>query len=233
MTRPVCVVVGVGPGNGAAFAKRFHHEGYAVALLARSDEFGKQLASGLSDARAYACDVGDSASVERAFGVLRQELGEPEVVIYNAGSGVFGGLDEVSAAEFERSWRVNALGAFLVAKHVVPAMELAQRGALIFIGATASRRGGAKTTAFAPAKAAQRSFAESLARQLGPKGIHVAVIILDGVVDLPRTRARMPDKPDAFFIQPADVAATAAMLVAQPRSAWTFELEARPFGETW
>jgi NAD(P)-dependent dehydrogenase (short-subunit alcohol dehydrogenase family) len=227
------VVVGVGPGNGAAFAKRFHHEGYAVALLARGDELSRQIASGLSDARAYACDVGDAASVERTFAAIRSELGDPEVVVYNAGSGVFGGFGEVTAADFENAWRVNTLGAFLVAKQVVPGMERARRGSLIFVGATASRRGGAKTTAFAPAKAAQRSLAESLARQLGPKGIHVALIIIDGVVDLPRTRARMPDKPDSFFVEPADVAGTAAMLVAQPRSVWTFELEARPFGETW
>jgi len=103
----------------------------------------------------------------------------------------------------------------------------------VFIGATASRRGAARTAAFAPAKAAQRSLAESMARSLGPAGIHVSLIVIDGVVDLPRTRQRLPDKPDEFFVRPDDVAATAAFLVGQPRSAWTFELEARPFGETW
>lgn len=231
--RPVCVVVGVGPGNGAAFARRFDRDGYAVALLARSDDFSKQLASSLAEGRAFACDVTDTSSVDRTFEQIRESLGEPEVVIYNAGTGVFGGFAEVTAQDFETSWRVNTLGAFLVAKQVVPAMEAAGRGNFVVIGATASRRGGPRSTAFAPAKAAQRSFAESLARQLGTKGIHVSLIIIDGVVDLARTRARMPDKPDAFFVQPDDVAATAAMLVAQPRSAWTFELEARPFGETW
>lgn len=231
--RPVCVVAGVGPGNGAAFARRFDRDGYAVALLARSDDYSRQLASGLTEARAFACDVGDASSVDRTFEQIRDSLGEPEVVIYNAGSGVFGGFTEITAQDFENAWRVNTLGAFLVAKQVLPAMESAGRGNFVFIGATASRRGGPRSTAFAPAKAAQRSFAESLARQLGAKGVHVSIIIIDGVVDLARTRARMPDKPDAFFVQPDDVAATAAMLVAQPRSAWTFELEARPFGETW
>ena len=233
MTKPVCVIVGVGPGNGAAFARRFDREGYAVALLARSDDYSRQLASGFADARSYACDVGDPASVKATFEAITADLGTPAVVIYNAGSGVFGGFADVTAADFENAWRVNTLGAFLVAKQVVPAMEKAASGSFILIGATASRRGGAKTIAFAPAKAAQRSFAESLARQLGPSGIHVAIIIIDGVVDLARTRARMPDKPDSFFVKPDDVAGTAAMLVAQPRSAWTFELEARPFGETW
>lgn len=128
---------------------------------------------------------------------------------------------------------MNALGSFLVAKQTLPAMEAAGRGSFVFIGATASLRGTPRSTAFAPAKAAQRIFAQSLARQLGPKGVHVSLIVVDGVVDLPRTRARMPDKPDSFFIRPDDVAAAAAMLVAQPRSTWTFELEVRPFGETW
>jgi NAD(P)-dependent dehydrogenase (short-subunit alcohol dehydrogenase family) len=231
--RPVCVVVGVGPGNGAAFARRFDREGYAIALLARTDELGRELAGTLTQARAWACDVGDAAAVQRVFDAIRAELGEPEIVVYNAGSGTFGTFDDVSAVDFETSWRVNTLGAFLVAKQVVPAMKRAGRGSFLIIGATASRRGGAKAAAFAPAKAAQRSLAESLARHLWPAGIHVALIVIDGVVDLPRTRARMPDKPDAFFVAPDDVAATAAWLAAQPRSAWTFELEARPFGETW
>ncbi|CAN5123614.1 SDR family NAD(P)-dependent oxidoreductase [soil metagenome] len=202
-------------------------------MLARSDAYGTDLASSLTEARAYACDVGDAAAVDKTFAAIRTELGEPAVVIYNAGSGMFGGFAEVTAADFEASWRVNTLGSFLVAKQVIPAMEQAHHGAFIFIRATASRRGGAKATAFAPAKAAQRSFAESLARQCGPKGVHIAIVIIDGVVDLARTRARMPDKPDDFFVKPDEVAGMVAMLVAQPRSTWTFELEARPFGETW
>lgn len=233
MTKPVCVVAGVGPGNGAAFARRFAADGYAVALLSRGDDTAGELAAALPGARAWPCDVGDAASVARVFDAIRDTLGDPEVVIYNAGSGAFGTFDDVSAADFEASWRVNALGAFLIAKQVVPAMKRAGRGNLVFIGATASRRGAARTAAFAPAKAAQRSFAESLARHLGPAGIHVSLIVIDGVVDLPRIRQRLPDKPDAFFVKPDDVAGTAAFLVAQPRSAWTFELEARPFGETW
>ncbi|HSN27021.1 MAG TPA: SDR family oxidoreductase [Kofleriaceae bacterium] len=229
--RPVCVVVGVGPGNGAAFARRFSRDGYAVALLARDEAHTAPLVRELPEARAYACDAGDPASIARAFAAIRDELGAPRVVVYNAGTGVFGSFDDVSAADLEASWRVNTLGLFAVAKEVVPGMD--GGGAIVIVGATASRRGGAKTAAFAQAKAAQRALAESLARHLWPKGVHVALIVIDGVVDLPRTRARMPDKPDAFFVAPEDVAATAAFLVAQPRSAWTFELEARPFGETW
>jgi len=112
-------------------------------------------------------------------------------------------------------------------------MKAAGQGCLLVIGATASRRGVPRTAAFAPAKAAQRSLTESLARTLWPAGVHVALIVVDGVVDLPATRAWLKDKPDSFFIQPDDVSETALQLTRQPRSAWSFEVEARPFGESW
>jgi NAD(P)-dependent dehydrogenase (short-subunit alcohol dehydrogenase family) len=230
---PVCAVVGVGPGNGAAFARRFSSDGYALALLARGADFSRELAGSLPHARAWACDVTDEGAVQRAFDEVRGALGDPEVVIFNAGGGAFGSFDEVTAADFERSWRVDALGGFLVAKQTVPAMQRAGRGSFVFVGATASRRGGARSAAFSAAKAGQRALAESMARHLWPAGVHVSLIVIDGVVDLPRTRARMPDKPDDFFVRPDDVAATAAWLAAQPRSAWAFEVEARPFGERW
>src|SRR5204863_1267991 len=129
-----------------------------------------------------------------------------EVLVYNAGSGVWGSIEDVSAKDFEQSWRVNTLGAFLTSKHVVGPMKKAGRGNIVFIGATASRRGNVMTAAFAPAKAAQRSLAESMARTLWPAGIHVSLVIVDGVVDLPSTRKRMADKPDTFFIAPDDLA---------------------------
>jgi NAD(P)-dependent dehydrogenase (short-subunit alcohol dehydrogenase family) len=233
MSKPVCVVVGVGPGNGAALARRFHAAGYAVALLARSTELTTALARELDGARAYACDVGDEASVTRVFAALATEMGPVEVLVYNAGSGVWGTIEEVKAQDFEASWRVNALGSFLASKQVVGAMKSAGHGSIVFIGATASRRGNVKTAAFAPAKAAQRSLAESMARHLWPAGVHVALVVVDGVVDLPRTRQMMPGKPDSFFVAPKDVAEAAFQLTRQPRSTWTFELEVRPFGETW
>src|SRR5580698_8959484 len=206
MSKPVCVVVGVGPGNGAALARRFHAEGYAVGLLARSTELTAELARELDGARAYACDVGDEASVERAFLAIAAELGAVEVLVYNAGSGVWGTIEDVSAKDFEQSWRVNTLGAFVTSKQVIAPMKQAGRGSIVFIGATASLRGNVKTAAFAPAKAAQRSLAESMARYLWPAGVHVAIVIVDGVVDLPRIRKVMPDKPDSFFVKPADLA---------------------------
>ena len=231
--QPVCVVVGVGPGNGAAFARRFAKEGYRVALLARSTELTQQLARELPGSKAYACDVGDAASVERAFSAIRGELGDADVMVYNAGSGVWGTIEDLNAEAFEAAWRVNALGAFLASQQVIPGMKQAGRGSIVFIGATASRRGVPRTTAFAPAKAAQRSLAEAMARHLWKSGIHVALVVVDGVVDLPRTRGMLKDKPDAFFIKPDDVASVVYDLTQQAPSAWSFEVEARPFGESW
>jgi len=231
--KPVCAVVGVGPGNGAAFARRFASEGYAVALLARTMELSAELASSLPDARAYPCDVADAGSIARAFDAIRRDLGEIEVLVYNAGSGVWGSIEEATASDFESAWRVNALGGFLASKQVVPAMKRAGRGSIVFVGATASRKAGPKSAAFSSAKGAQRSLAESMARALWPAGIHVALIVVDGVVDLPRTRERMPDKPDSFFIEPDDVAEIGFRLAQQRPSAWSFEVEARPSGEKW
>jgi NAD(P)-dependent dehydrogenase (short-subunit alcohol dehydrogenase family) len=231
--KPVCAVVGVGPGNGAAIARRFAADGFAVALLARNKERIGDLASSISGSRAYACDVGDEASVKRAFAAIAAELGDVEVVVYNAGSGVWATVEELTPADFEASWRVNALGALLVGQAVIPAMKKAGKGNIVFIGATASRRGVPKTAGFAPAKAAQRSLAESMARHLWPAGIHVSLIVVDGAVAVPGRREQMADKPDSFFIKPEGVAEIAYQLTKQDRSAWSFEVEARPFAEKW
>jgi NAD(P)-dependent dehydrogenase (short-subunit alcohol dehydrogenase family) len=187
----------------------------------------------LPEARSFVCDVSDAASITRTFANIRASMGQVDTLVYNAGPGIWGSIDEVSPAAFEETWRVNALGTFLAAREVIPAMKAAGRGNILVVSATAARRGKARTAAFAPAKAAQRSLAEAMAKQLWPAGIHVALVIIDGVVDLPATRKMMPDKPDDFFVKPDDVAATLHWLSSQPRSAWAFEVEARPFGEVW
>lgn len=233
MAKPVCAVVGIGPGNGAALARYFAAEGYAVAMLARSAEFGQSLAAEIADSRFYPCDAGDVQAVNATFAKIANELGPVEILIYNAGSGVWGSIEEISPADFETSWRINALGLLAASQAVLPAMQQRKSGSIIVIGATASRRGNIKTAAFAPAKAAQRSLAEAMAKQLWPQGIHVALIIIDGVVDIPRTRQSLQDKPEEFFVQPADVAATAFWLTQQSKSAWAFEIDARPFAERW
>ena len=233
MAKPVCAVVGIGPGNGAALTRRFAAAGYAVAMMSRQTDLSGRLAGELGDARAYACDVADPASLTAAFERARAELGEIDVLVYNAGSGSWGTVEEITPAAFEAAWRVNALGLLLATQQVIPAMKRKGAGGIVVIGATASRRGMPRTTAFAPAKAAQRSLTEAMARHLWPAGIHVALIIIDGVIDLERTRKAMPDKPDDFFLKPDDIAETAFWLTQQKRSAWSFEVEARPFGEKW
>jgi NAD(P)-dependent dehydrogenase (short-subunit alcohol dehydrogenase family) len=164
---------------------------------------------------------------------VRAQQGDVDVLIYNAGSGIFGTFDDVSVNDFDSAFRVNARGAFTVGKEVTPAMKQRGHGSIIFVGATASVRGGVRSAAFAAGKAAQRSLAQSMARHFWPLGIHVALIVVDGIVDLPRTRERMRDKPDDFFVAPDGVAAIAWQLVQQPRTAWSFEVEARPYRETW
>ena len=233
MNKPVCVVIGVGVGNGAAIAQKFSETGHKVALLARTLEFTSKLAGELDDAIAIACDVTNEQDVLSAFSQVRNQLGVVTSLIYNAGAGTWGTIEEISAASFEANWKVNALGALLAAQQVIPAMKETGGGNIVFVGATASRRGSAKTAAFSPAKAAQRALAESMARHLWPFGIHVSLLFVDGIVNIPATRIKMPDKNDDFFVNPADIAATIYHLCTQHRSAWSFEVEARPFGETW
>ncbi|MEO1089804.1 MAG: SDR family NAD(P)-dependent oxidoreductase [Pseudomonadota bacterium] len=233
--RGVCAVVGVGPGIGAATVRRFAAEGYRVALLARRSEYIEDLAAEFPDcgARAYPCDAGDPETIAAAFASIASDMGSVDVLSYNAGGGTWGTIEQIDATAFEASWRVNALGLLAAAQAVAPMMQVNGKGAIVVTGATASVRGGAKATAFASAKAAQRSLAQSLARHLWPKGVHVSLVIVDGVVDLARTRAAMPDKGDDFFLAPEDVAETIWWLAHQPKSAWSFEVEARPFGERW
>ena len=233
MAKPVSIIVGVGPGNGAAFARRFASEGYAVALLARNTDFTSELAATLPDARAYACDVTDAKAIAETFDSIRRDLGDAETLIYNAGSGAWASVEETSPEDFEKAWRVNALGALLTAQQVIPPMKKAAGGNIILVGATASLRGGANFTAFASAKAALRSLAQSMARHLWRNRIHVAHIVIDGVIDLPRMRATMPDKPDSFFLNPDDIAETIFRLTQQNLSAWSFEIDVRPYGAKW
>jgi NAD(P)-dependent dehydrogenase (short-subunit alcohol dehydrogenase family) len=231
--QPVCAVVGVGPGNGAAFARTFAAEGYKVALLARSTEYAASVAAALPMARAYPCDVTDEGSVSRAFSGIAAELGPVDALIYNAGSGAWSNVEDVTPKDFEAAWRVNALGALLASKAVIPAMKARKGGNIVFVGATASRRGNVMTAAFAPAKAAQKSLAESMARHLWPLGIHVSIVIVDGVVESEGSRRMRPNAPDDTLVKPDDVAQIVLALTRQKPSAWSFEVEARPFAEKW
>lgn len=229
MSSPVCAIVGIGPKNGAAFARRFDRAGYRVAMLSRSTAFSEQLAKELSEARAYACDASDPVSVETAFTELRSNLGRVDVLVYNAGGGSWQTVEEISPEEFERGWRVNALGALLASQQVIPGMQEQGAGNIVIVGATASLRGRPKTTGFAAAKAAQRSLAQSMAKHLGPQGIHVSLLIIDGQIDAPGSAEAKAGK----HLDPDDIASLAHYLTTQPRSAWSFEVDARPSHENW
>ncbi|WP_215751795.1 SDR family NAD(P)-dependent oxidoreductase [Gluconobacter sp. P5E10] len=231
--QPVVVIAGAGPGNGQAIARRFADAGYLVALLGRNTEKAQDLAKEIPQAVGYGCDVGDAAAVTAAFDRIRLDQGTIDVLVFNAGSAIFANIETITAEQFEASWRVNALGGLLCSQAVIPEMLARGAGQILFVGATASRRGGAQMAAFAPAKAAQRSLAESMARQLWPKGIHVALIIIDGIVDTPATRTYVPDRPVESLVAPDAVAHTAYELTRQDRRGWSFEVEVRPFLEKW
>jgi NAD(P)-dependent dehydrogenase (short-subunit alcohol dehydrogenase family) len=233
MTNPVCVIAGVGPGNGAAFARKFSEEGYQTALLARNEASLRQIATEIEDASVYPCDLSQPASIAKTFKAIAKDLGPVDTLIYNAGSGVWGTIDQISPEAMEYAWKINTMGLFHCAQHVLPVMRDSQQGNIIVIGATASIRGGANFTAFASAKAAQRSLAQSMARHVGRDGIHVSVVILDGVVDLPQTRKIFTDKPDDFFLSPDSIAESVFHLTQQETTAWTFELDLRPYQEKW
>jgi NAD(P)-dependent dehydrogenase (short-subunit alcohol dehydrogenase family) len=233
MNKPVCVIVGAGPGNGAAFARRFAQDGYATALLARNAEALQKLEDEIEASRAYPCDATRRDEVGAVFARIEQELGPVDVLIYNASSREFADLEHTNPEAFERAWAVTTLGCFVAIKEAAPRMRDAGRGSIIIIGATASRTGNAGFVAFASAKAAQRSLAQSVARDLGPAGIHVAYVVIDAVIDSPRARQMLPDAHDEYFARSDDIAETVLFLARQPRSAWTFELDLRPFKERW
>jgi NAD(P)-dependent dehydrogenase (short-subunit alcohol dehydrogenase family) len=194
-TTPVVVVTGVGPGLGASLARRFARA-YAVALLARKADHLKELAREIRQSGAavldVSCDVTDRVQLVEAFRAIRTGLGDPEVLLYNAGTATLGTITEITPDQYEADWRINAFGAFIAAKEVVRGMIARGRGTIFFTGATAGVKAGPRSVSFGPAKFAMRGLAQSLARDLGPKGIHVAWINVDGSIDIPGARGLKP-----------------------------------------
>lgn len=233
MGERVCVVTGVGPGTGTALARRFAADGYRVALLARNAERLERLAAELPGTAAFPVDVGDLDALRTTLQRVRERLGHPEVLLHNAVAGGFGSFESVDPEALERRFRVNVTSLLVLAQELAPAMVEAGRGAIAITGNTSAWRGKAAFAGFAPTKAAQRILAESLARSLGPQGVHVSYVVIDAVIDVPWTRQAWADRPDDFFIQPAGIADAVHHVVHQERSAWTFELDLRPFGESW
>jgi len=233
MAERVCMVTGVGPGTGAALARRFAADGYRVALLARDRERLDKLAAELPGAAAFPVDVADLGALRATLARVSAQLGAPSVLLHNAVAGGFGSFESVTPEALEQRFRVNVTSLLVLAQELAPAMVEAGWGAIVATGNTSAWRGKAAFAGFAPTKAAQRILAESLARALGPKGVHVAYVVVDAVIDVPWTRQAFPDRPDEAFIQPSGIADAVHHLVHQERSAWTFELDLRPFGESW
>ena len=230
--KPVVAVLGVGPGLGAALAHRFAKE-YRVAINARRAEYlkslGDEVRAGGGEVLEVPGDLSDADQIKALFKAIKEQLGPPEILLYNAGSGTFGTLAEVTPEQYETSWRVNAFGAFLSAQEVVPDMIANGHGTILITGATAGVKAGARSVAFGPAKFAQRGLVQSLARDLGPKGIHVGWINVDGVIDIPgRT---YPNMTAEDMLKPEAIAETYWHMAHQDRSSWTMELEVRPFKE--
>lgn len=233
---PVCLVTGVGPehGTGAEIARRFAEGGYRVAMLARNAERLAHLETVYPNASAYPCDVSDLAALRETVARIRADLGDPEIMIHNAPSATRGPFLEQDPADLERNFRVNAQALNILAHETLPAMVAAGKGAILVTGNTSATRGKAHWGYFASTKAAQRILCESLAREFGPQGVHVAYFIIDAAIDTPRTRPHLaPDAPDAFFAKPSAISDEMFHVAHQDRSTWSMTVELRPFGEKW
>jgi len=233
--KPVCLVTGVGPehGTGAEIARRFSTD-YQVAMLARNAENIAGLAAKYSDSRAYSCDVGDLDALKDTIERVKAEMGAPAIVVHNALRSTRGPMLEQDPDDLERNFRVNTTALLHLARETIPGMLTAGKGAILVTGNTSATRGKANWGFFASTKAAQRILAESMAREFGPQGIHVAYFMIDAAINTPRTRPVIaPGKPDDYFAEPYAIAEEMFRVAHQDRSTWSFLVELRPFGEVW
>lgn len=222
------LIVGAGQGLSASLARRLRTDGLAVALAARDTAKLAALCAE-TGARAFGCDAQDEAQVRRLFADVESVQGTPDVVVYNASWRTRGPFVDLVPAEVQRAMQVTAFGAFLVAQQAAARMLPKAHGALLFTGASASVKGYAQSAPFAMGKFALRGLAQSLARELSPKGIHVAHFVIDGGIR-GAGRSDEPNSPDAL-LDPDAIALTYVNILRQPRSAWTWEIELRPWVE--
>jgi len=204
-----------------------------VIALARSPDRIRALERELPDTHAMICDVSSASQVADAVASVRKSYGAPNVLIHNAVGGGWGTFMEIDPLMLDRNFQVNVMGLLYLAREVAPDMIKAGNGTILVTGNTSAIRGKANFAGFAPTKAAQRILSESIARELGPRGIHVAYLLIDAVIDVPRMRERLREAPDEFFIKPSAIANELWHLHSQERSAWSFLTELRPFAEKW
>jgi NAD(P)-dependent dehydrogenase (short-subunit alcohol dehydrogenase family) len=246
MTNKVCLVTGVGGATGAAVSRRFARDGYRVAMLARSRDRLDRLEKEIAGSKSYICDVGDLEALTSTIDAVRADLGRPSVVIHNAVSATFGSFLEADPGELERNFRINTTSLLHLARALAPGMIAASGGAIVVTGNTSSFRGVPNYALFAPTKAAQRILAEALARDLGPKRVHVGYVTIDGSIDAPwlsegshTPPAWHPPPADwslpraDWFVAPDAIAEEVFRMAHQHQSAWTFDLVIRPFAERW
>ena len=238
----IVVITGASSGFGALAARALAKAGHTVYASMRDtagrnaaqvDEAKRFSSENNVDLRTVELDVLSQESVNVAMQKIVADNGRLDVVIHNAVGGAFGNFMEIDPAVLNQNFQVNTMALLYLARRLAPGMVAAGDGVIIASGNTSALRGKANFAGFAPTKAAQRILAESIARELGPKGVHVAYVLIDAVIDLEWTRKRFPDAPDQFFIKPAAIADEVWHVAHQDRSAWSFNVEVRPFRETW
>jgi len=234
--KPVCLITGLGDGTGGFTARRFAKAGYRIAMIARSEERLKRYENELPDSRGYVCDVSDLNLLKEICKRIKKEMSAPEILIHNAVKGNFEYLLNGKPEWLEKNFRINTTSLMYLAHFLLPDMIKQKKGVIIVTGNTAAHRGVAMTPYFAPTKAAQRILAQSLARDFGPKGIHVSYITIDASINTPWTRNRIEhqkSKDEIEFAQPEDIAEEIFRISQQKRSAWSFDVELRPDIEKW
>jgi len=229
----LCLVTGVGPGTGSATVKRFAESGYTVAMLSRSEERLTRLQSEIPNTQAYPCDVSNEEQMSEVITKVKEELGIPDVMVHNAVRGGRGNFLEIKPKDLLKNFEINTMGLLYLSRGFAEEMLSRGNGAIIVTGNTSARRGKPWFATTAPTKAAQRILAECIAREVGPKGLHVAYILIDSAIDVPWTREAWPEKPDDFFMKPKAIADEIFHIANQDKSAWTFDVEIRPFAEPW
>jgi len=243
MSNPAAVIIGAGDATGGAIARAFAAEGLTACVnrRERNTDALEALAQSIREkgykSRAFPADARDEDAMIALFEQVEAEVGPVEVAVFNIGANVNFPIAETTVRVYTKVWEMACLGGFLVGREAAKRMIPRGRGTILFTGATASLRGGAGFSAFAGAKGALRMLAQSMARELGPKGIHVAHTIIDGAIDTEFIKGRHPDfdnaKAQDLILNPDAIAANYVMLHKQPRSAWTHELDLRPWGEKW